>query len=117
MHSKVTNCEVTRDPELFDTSDLVLFHGFNLINRDNGTNKYPTHRPEGQRWVFAYYESPMSMRDLCYKNLNNRFHLTNTYHSESDYNAIYYSNAHFEWKTNYSFDPSYNYHSKKVLSK
>ena len=125
----VANCEVTRDPLKFNTSDLVLVHGYDLLRRDaskqqqqrrrkaNGgdvDSRLPAHRASGQRWVFTYFESPVSTELLCYKNLANKFDMLNTYHSAADFDSIYYANAHFEWKTNTSFNLSFDYHATKV---
>ena len=110
----VTNCEVTNDPTKLNSSDLVIMHAYNLMNRDKRAFKYPPSRPAGQRWVFTYFESPLSISDMCFKNLTNTFALLNTYHEKSDFNSIYHSNAHFEWKTNTSFDVNFDYHATKV---
>ncbi len=48
----VTNCEVTNDRSKYNCSDLVLFHAFNLINRDKVNSKtMPDYRAFDQRWV------------------------------------------------------------------
>ena len=113
----VTNCQVTNDQTLFNSSDLVLFHALDFLKHNQ---RFPTHQPSGQRWVFVYSEPPNRNRfdDLCYKKLSEKkFNTLNTYHIDSEYNSIYYSNANFEWKTNYSFDPTFDYHGtiKQVL--
>ena len=110
----VTNCEVTNDRAMYNCSDLVLFHAFNLLKSNASAQLMPTHRPDGQRWVFTYFESPVTFESMCYKNLEGKFSLLNTYHADSDFNSVYYTNAFFEWKRNATFDPDYDYHVKKV---
>ena len=112
----VTNCEVTNDPAKFNESHVALIHSWNFLKNNEylRTNKFPAHKPSGQRWIFTYFESPISHDYVCYKNLSDKFDLINTFHETSDFNSIYYSNAHFEWKLNKSFDLNFDYHATKV---
>ena len=112
----LTNCAVTNDRSQYNCSDLVLFHAFNLLNRDPLTPQLmPTHRPEGQRWVYTYFESPVTFENMCFKGLKGKFSLMNTYHSASDFNSVYFANALFDWKQNETFNDTYDYHATKVI--
>jgi hypothetical protein len=66
--------------------------------------------------VYTYFESPATFDNSCLGgSMKYKFSLLNTYHSDSDFNSVYYSNALFEWKTNTTFITSYNYHATKVI--
>ena len=111
----VTNCMITNDRSSYNCSDVVLFHAFNMLKSNvSHAKRMPRHRPVGQRWVFTYFESPLLVENMCYQGLQNKFALLNTYHSHSDFNSVYYSNAHFEWRINNTFDMHFDYHATKV---
>ena len=110
----VKNCDITNDLVKFNGSDLVLIHAYDFLQQKR---RFPRHKPNKQRWVFVYYEPPnrFAFDDLCYKKFGkNKFDLLNTYHPDSDFNSIYSSDAHFEWKRNDTFNRSFNYHATKV---
>lgn len=82
---KVQNCDVTYNRQLFNRSDVVLFHmpdakqsyDVTTLNKHGG-------RPLHQQWVFFTSESPESPNTPFLSHYDGLFNLTMTYHTQSD---------------------------------
>ncbi|KAM4019207.1 alpha-(1,3)-fucosyltransferase 7 [Anomaloglossus baeobatrachus] len=76
----IRNCRLTDDQNMFNRSNVVVFHHKEL---DLVGHQMPTGpRPPQQMWVWATLESPSNTKGLT--NWNNTFNWTLTYREDSD---------------------------------
>ncbi|KAM3911252.1 alpha-(1,3)-fucosyltransferase 7 [Leptodactylus fuscus] len=76
----IKNCRLTDDRNMFNQSDVVVFHHKEL---SSGTHRMPAGpRPARQMWVWAALESPSNVKGLS--KWNNTFNWTLTYREDSD---------------------------------
>ncbi|KAG9468927.1 hypothetical protein GDO78_021660 [Eleutherodactylus coqui] len=76
----VKNCRLTDDRNMFNNSNVVIFHHKEL---DNDSHQLPTGpRPSQQMWVWATLESPSNTKGLS--KWNSTFNWTMTYREDSD---------------------------------
>ena len=83
----VSNCYVTNDASLLETSDVVLFHIPNLQMK-----RFPYYeRPPNQRWVFFMLESEAYTNNMAYTShpWKAAFNWTMTYRPDSDITMYY----------------------------
>ena len=85
----VYDCIVTYDKNQLSSSDLVLFHGWDLPSTDHMKSISKNERSPNQHWLFFMHESPV----YSYFNapsLNGIFNLTASYRSDSDILVTYW---------------------------
>ena len=90
---EISNCDANRceyyhnKPELYQQSHAVLISGHTI-----DLERVPASRPDGQKWIFYQYESPVHTRQEVVRELAMAFNLTSTYEPSSDVSSTYGKN-------------------------
>ena len=101
----LTNCEITNNRNYVNESDAIVFH---MGEQFKGLPKW---RHASQRWVFFFYESPLT--DFDFTEYNGLFNLSLTYKINSNATSLYYAQNPFSWELNEAFDEKYDFFAEK----
>jgi alpha-1,3-fucosyltransferase len=108
----VTNCVITHDRSKLRKSDMVYVH---VVQTPIGRDSLPKSKPRSQRWIFSAYESPLHTPLI--PEYNSYFNLSSTYSLQSDFPNFYRNgfDQRFVWRTNGSFNKSFDYSEGKKM--
>ena len=83
---RITNCLLTDDRNLLNTSDAVIFHANDFNERDLPD---PRHRRPNQRFIFYNYETMVTASDMpMFTQTKNFYNWTMTYRRDSDIHDV-----------------------------